>query len=57
MFEAARFGEVLEAAGGGAGLDRRAVVDADRAGAARRPPLGRDDLLAMKSGNRDCRWN
>lgn len=43
-------------AGGGAGVDRRAAVEAERAGArgdaARRPPLGRDDLLPMVDVNR-----
>lgn len=47
---------VLLAAGGGAGVDRRAAVEAERAGArgdaARRPPLGRDDLLPMVDVNR-----
>lgn len=40
-----------EAERAGAGAERRAEVDADRAGgrgdAARRPPLGREDLLPI----------
>lgn len=40
---------------GGAGADRRVVVEAERAGArggaARRPPLGRDDLLPIVEVN------